>query len=329
MEYVADLQRNKDGTLQIMYGIGGERNLRETTLRHLKGYDGSRPVRKGNGAYNQRQNDVYGAVLDSVYLHTKRHDHIHDRLWPVLCDQVAGAIRVWRKPDQGIWEARGKPQHYVSSKLMCWVALDRGARLAELRGEPDLALRWQAGADEIRADILANGLDDRGVFVQHYGTSALDASNLLIPIVRFLPASDERVRATVLAISDELSDHGLVLRYRVEQTDDGLSGEEGTFLIVLDGLGAVGDRRARTRARSLRAAADTCLPARPLRRGARRPKRSPPRQLPPGLHPPRDDQRRRARDQGRALTLTGAAVVRRGAARPVPSGCARRRSCNA
>ena len=139
MEYLADLQRNKDGSLQIMYGIGGERNLRETTLRHLKGYVGSRPVRKGNGAYNQRQNDVYGAVLDSVYLHTKRHDHIHDRLWPVLCDQVAGAWRVWRKPDQGIWEARGEPQHYVSSKLMCWVAIDRGARLAELRGEPELA----------------------------------------------------------------------------------------------------------------------------------------------------------------------------------------------
>ncbi|HXR13018.1 MAG TPA: glycoside hydrolase family 15 protein [Solirubrobacteraceae bacterium] len=250
MEYLADLQRNKDGTLQIMYGIGGERNLRETTLRHLKGYDGSRPVRKGNGAYNQRQNDVYGAVLDSVYLHTKRHDHVHDRLWPVLCDQVAGASRVWRKPDQGIWEARGKPCHYVSSKLMCWVALDRGARLAELRGEAELAVRWQAGADEIRADILANGVDDRGVFVQHYGTTALDASNLLVPIVRFLPAGDERVRATVLAIADELNDHGLVLRYRVEQTDDGLSGEEGTFLIcsfwMVSALSEIGEcERAR------------------------------------------------------------------------------------
>jgi GH15 family glucan-1,4-alpha-glucosidase len=250
MEYLADLQRNKDGSLQIMYGIGGERNLKETTLRHLKGYDGSRPVRKGNGAFNQRQNDVFGAVLDSVYLHTKRHDHIHDRLWPVLCDQVAGALRVWRKPDQGIWEARGEPQHYVSSKLMCWVALDRGARLAELRGEPDLAARWQAGAEEIRADILEHGVDERGVFVQHYGTKALDASNLLIPIVRFLPAGDERVRATVLAIADELNDHGLVLRYRVEQTDDGLSGEEGTFLIcsfwMVSALSEIGEReRAR------------------------------------------------------------------------------------
>ena len=250
MEYLADLKRNKDGTLQIMYGIGGERNLKETTLRHLKGYVGSRPVRKGNGAYNQRQNDVFGAVLDSVYLHTKRHDHIQDRLWPVLCDQVACAWRVWRRPDQGIWEARGEPKHYVSSKLMCWVAMDRGARLAELRGEPELAVRWQAGADEIREDILAHGLDERGVFVQHYGTTALDASNLLIPIVRFLPADDERVRATVLAIADELNDHGLILRYRVEETDDGLSGEEGTFLIcsfwMVSALSEVGEReRAR------------------------------------------------------------------------------------
>jgi alpha,alpha-trehalase len=231
MEYVADLPRNKDGSLQIMYGIGGERNLRETTLRHLKGYEGARPVRKGNGAYNQRQNDVYGAVLDSVYLHTKRHDHIPDRLWPVLTDQVEGARRVWRRPDQGIWEARGAPQHYVSSKLMCWVALDRGARLAELRGEAELARDWQQSADEVREDILKRGVDKRGVFVQHYDTVALDASNLLVPLTRFLPAEDERVRATVLAIADELNDHGLILRYRVDETDDGLHGEEGTFLI--------------------------------------------------------------------------------------------------
>jgi GH15 family glucan-1,4-alpha-glucosidase len=252
MEYLADLDRNKDGSLQIMYGIGGERNLKESTLRHLKGYLGSRPVRKGNNAYSQRQNDVYGAVLDSVYLHTKRHDHIHDRLWPVLSDQVTNAWRVWRKPDQGIWEARGEPRHYVSSKLMCWVAMDRGARLAELRGEPELARRWQAGADEIRADILANGIDERGVFVQHYDTTALDASNLLIPIVRFLPADDERVRATVLAIADELGEHGLILRYRVEETDDGLSGEEGTFLIcsfwMVSALSEIGERE---RARAL------------------------------------------------------------------------------
>jgi GH15 family glucan-1,4-alpha-glucosidase len=252
MEYVADLPRNRDGSLQIMYGIGGERNLRETTLSHLRGYEGARPVRKGNGAYRQRQNDVYGAVLDSVYLHTKRHDHIPDRLWPVLSAQVEGARRVWRQPDQGIWEARGEPRHYVSSKLMCWVALDRGARLAELRGEAEMAVGWQREADKVRDDILARGVDRRGVFVQHYDTTALDASNLLVPLVRFLPPDDERVRATVLAIADELNDRGLILRYRVEETDDGLHGEEGTFLIcsfwMVSALSEIGES---SRAREL------------------------------------------------------------------------------
>ena len=135
IEYLADLQRNEDGSLQIMYGIRGERDLEERTLEHLRGYEGARPVRVGNGAYDQRQNDVYGAVLDSIYLHSKKRDHIPERLWPVLYDQVECAARAWREPDQGIWEARGDPRHYVSSKLMCWVALDRGARLAERRGD--------------------------------------------------------------------------------------------------------------------------------------------------------------------------------------------------
>ena len=122
IQYVADMERNEDGSLQIMYGIKGQKDLRESTLDHLKGYEGARPVRIGNGAYNQRQNDVYGAVLDSVYLHSKQRDHIPERLWPVLVDQVECAARVWREADQGIWEARGEPRHYVSSKLMCWVA---------------------------------------------------------------------------------------------------------------------------------------------------------------------------------------------------------------
>jgi GH15 family glucan-1,4-alpha-glucosidase len=134
-------------------------------------------------------------------------------------------------PDQGIWEARGEPKHYVSSKLMCWVAVDRGARLAKLEGEVELSKEWAAIADKIRADILERGISQEGVFRQHYETDALDASTLLIPLVRFLPADDERVRATVLAIADELTVNGFVLRYKVEETDDGLSGEEGTFLI--------------------------------------------------------------------------------------------------
>jgi GH15 family glucan-1,4-alpha-glucosidase len=231
VQYVADLERNEDGSLQIMYGIDGAKDLAESTLDHLKGYEGARPVRIGNGAYNQRQNDVYGAVLDSVYLHSKQRDHIPERLWPVLIDQVHCAARVWREPDQGIWEARGEPRHYVSSKLMCWVAIDRGARLAERRGEPEHAERWQALADEIREEILEKGVDERGVFRQHYDTDALDASNLLVGLVRFLPPEDERVRATVRAIKEELTENGLVLRYRTAETDDGQSGEEGTFLI--------------------------------------------------------------------------------------------------
>ncbi|MGA9876244.1 MAG: glycoside hydrolase family 15 protein [Solirubrobacteraceae bacterium] len=231
IQFVADMERNEDGSLQIMYGIKGQKDLPESTLDHLKGYEGARPVRIGNGAYNQRQNDVYGSVLDSVYLHAKQRDHIPDRLWPVLVDQAECAGRVWKEPDQGIWEARGEPRHYVSSKLMCWVACDRGARLAERRGEDQHAERLQGTADEIKADILEHGVDERGVFRQHYDTDALDASNLLIVLMRFLPPDDERVRATVTAIADELTENGLVLRYRTDETDDGQSGEEGTFLI--------------------------------------------------------------------------------------------------
>jgi GH15 family glucan-1,4-alpha-glucosidase len=247
IQYVADLNRNEDGSLQIMYGIKGEMDLKESTLEHLRGYEGARPVRVGNGAFQQRQNDVYGAVLDSVYLHSKLRDHIPERLWPVLVAQVKCAAAAWKHPDQGIWETRGKPRHYVSSKLMCWVALDRGARLAERRGLAREAEQWQALADEIRAEILERGVDARGVFRQHYDSDALDASSLLVPLVRFLPADDERVHATVRAIGDELTDGGLVLRYRTEATDDGLHGEEGTFLIcsfwMVSALSEIGERR--------------------------------------------------------------------------------------
>jgi alpha,alpha-trehalase len=248
VQYLADLERNEDGSLQIMYGITGEKDLTETTLDHLRGYEGARPVRIGNAAFNQRQNDVYGAVLDSVYLHSKRRDHVPERLWPLLQDQVEGAQRAWREPDQGIWEARGEPRHYLSSKLMCWVALDRGARLAERRGVEDKATEWQQCADVIRADILAHGVSGSGVFRQHYDTDELDASSLLVPLVRFLPPDDERVRATVAAIRDELTEGGLVLRYRTQVTDDGLKGEEGTFLIcsfwLVSALSEIGEHRA-------------------------------------------------------------------------------------
>jgi alpha,alpha-trehalase len=229
--FVADVVEAEEGQLQVMYGIGGEKKLEEQELNHLTGYDYARPVRIGNGAYNQDQHDVWGAVLDSIYLHTKSRDQLPERLWPIIKRQVETALENWREPDRGIWEVRGEPQHFTSSKLMCWVAADRGARLATIRQDTRMAQRWQAAADEMHADICEHALDARGVFVQHYDTVALDASVLLMPLVRFLPADDPRVRDTVLAIADELTESGLVLRYRVEETDDGLSGEEGTFAI--------------------------------------------------------------------------------------------------
>ena len=247
--FVADVAEGGD-EIQIMYGVGGERKLEESTLDHLAGYENARPVRIGNGAYDHRQHDVWGAILDSVYLHTRSRDHLADRVWMMLKRQVECAINYWHEPDRGIWEVRGDPKHFTSSKVMCWVALDRGARLAELREDTDTALKWQAVADEIHADVCERGVDDRGVFVQHYDTEGLDASCLLIPLVRFLPADDERVRATVLAIADELTEDGLVLRYRVGETDDGLRGEEGTFTIcsfwLVSALAEIGEvRRAR------------------------------------------------------------------------------------
>jgi GH15 family glucan-1,4-alpha-glucosidase len=214
-----------------MYGVGGERDLTEQELPNLDGYEGAKPVRIGNGAFKQRQHDVWGAMLDSVYLHTRSRDRLDEWIWPILARQVEEAIKHWREPDRGVWEVRGEPKHFTSSKVMCWVACDRGARLARLRQDDADADRWQAVANEIHADILAHGLDRRGVFTQHYETDALDASLLLLPLVRFLPPDDKRIRDTVLAIADELTDDGLVLRYRVEQTDDGLAGKEGAFTI--------------------------------------------------------------------------------------------------
>jgi GH15 family glucan-1,4-alpha-glucosidase len=164
---------------------------------------------------------------------------------------VNEALKHWREPDAGIWEVRGELKHFTSSKIMCWVAVDRGAKLAALSGESGKASEWELAAAEIKEDILANGLDERGVFTQYYGSKALDASLLLAPLVRFLPADDPRIRATVLAIADELTVHGLVLRYKVEETDDGFTGEEGSFTIcsfwLVAALCEIGEyHRART-----------------------------------------------------------------------------------
>jgi GH15 family glucan-1,4-alpha-glucosidase len=249
MQFVADLEPNQDGALQIMYGIDGRRDLTESTRDDLSGYAGARPVRIGNGAFDQRQNDVYGAVLDSILLHTRRSQRLPRRLWPIVEAQAKCATAVWREPDQGIWEARGKPQQYVSSKLMCWVALDRAAKLAGIRGMPELESEWRKTADEIRTDILEHGVRD-GVLRQHYDTDALDASTLLAAVFGFLPADDPRLRASVLAIAEDLTEHGFVLRYRTDETDDGMSGKEGTFLIcsfwLVSALAVVGEEdRAR------------------------------------------------------------------------------------
>ncbi|OLT53080.1 glycoside hydrolase family 15 protein [Cellulosimicrobium sp. CUA-896] len=245
MQFVADLEPNADGALQIMYGIDGRRDLTETTRDDLGGYEGARPVRVGNGAFDQRQNDVFGAVLDSLLLHTTRSKHLPMRLWPLVESQASCATAVWRQPDQGIWEARGEPRHYVSSKLMGWVALDRAAKLAAIRDEEELSAKWRATADEIRADILDHGVSDRGVLRQHYDTDALDASTLLAPLFGFLPATDERIRNTVEAIDSELTENGFVLRYRTDETDDGMSGKEGTFLIcsfwLVSAFAAIGE----------------------------------------------------------------------------------------
>jgi len=152
-------------------------------------------------------------------------------MWRVVRRQVESALKYWREPDLGIWEVRGEPKHFTFSKLMCWSAVQRGAQAALARGEAALAKTWAEAADEIRDDILAHGVDERGVFTQHYDTKALDASLLLLPMTGFLPREDPRVRATILAIADELTVDGLVVRYRPEETDDGLPGDEGTFTI--------------------------------------------------------------------------------------------------
>jgi GH15 family glucan-1,4-alpha-glucosidase len=248
--FIRDVASGSDDQLQIMYGIGGEATLTEEMLLHLDGYEHAQPVRVGNGAFAQKQHDAWGALLDSIYLHTKSRDGLADSTWKILCKQVDDAIASWREADRGIWEVRGEPQHFTSSKVMCWVACDRGARLARLREDWERAERWQLAADEIHADVCENAVDERGVFCQHYDTAALDASCLLIPLVRFLPLDDPRVVATVNAIADELTVDGLVLRYRVEETDDGLAGEEGTFAIcsfwLVSALAEIGDHdRAR------------------------------------------------------------------------------------
>jgi len=222
--------------LQIMYGIRGERDLPEVELSHLSGYCGSRPVRIGNGAAKQKQMDVFGEVLDCIHLYRRQGgferygETLQGPLWDLMRALVEHVCEHWHEPDNGIWEVRGGYRHYVYSKVMCWVALDRGIRAAQqLNLEADLS-RWMMVRDQIRADILTNGYNtELGAFTQSYGDTALDASNLLLPLVGFIPPDDPRMRSTVDRIMEKLTDeHGFVYRYL---SDDGLEGHEGTFAI--------------------------------------------------------------------------------------------------
>jgi GH15 family glucan-1,4-alpha-glucosidase len=222
--------------LQIMYGIRGERDLTERELTHLSGYNDSGPVRVGNGAAEQKQLDVFGEVLDCIHLFRRQGcferygEKLEGPLWAMMRMLVEHVCAHWHETDSGIWEVRGGLQHFVYSKVMCWVALDRGIRAAEqLHLEADLP-RWRQVRDQIRANILAHGYNTQiGAFTQSYDSTALDASNLLLPLVGFIAPDDPRMRSTVDRITERLTDeHGFVYRYI---TDDGLDGQEGTFSI--------------------------------------------------------------------------------------------------
>ncbi|HEV7298519.1 MAG TPA: glycoside hydrolase family 15 protein [Tepidisphaeraceae bacterium] len=228
-------ERHPDGGLQIMYGLHGEQKLTEETLDHLDGYRGAKPVRIGNGAYGQLQLDIYGELMDSVYLYNKYGSPISYDLWVELSQLVDWVCKNWNRPDEGIWETRGGKQHFVYSKLMCWVAVDRGLRLAEKRSLPADRATWTRVRDEIYLDIMKRGWsNERQAFVQHYGSNQLDASTLIMPLVFFMTPDDPRMLKTLDAIcrepqQDGLLSDSLVYRYNVGQFDDGLPGEEGTF----------------------------------------------------------------------------------------------------
>jgi GH15 family glucan-1,4-alpha-glucosidase len=223
------LSEHGAGKMQIMYGLRGEEELPEEELDHLDGYKGSRPVRIGNGAAQQKQLDIYGELMDAALKLSDYVGKIDAKVWPFLqgvCDYV---VEHWRDKDSGIWEVRGGPFEFVYSKVMCWVALDRGIIIAKRYGFPADLKKWEKTSDEIKEEVLSKGWNnEKKAFVQHYETDALDSSNLLIPILGFLPFSDPKVISTLEATQRELSHDGFLYRYIGE---DGLSGEEGTFLL--------------------------------------------------------------------------------------------------
>lgn len=225
----------KDGSLQIVYGVDGRHELTEQTLDHLDGYRGAKPVRIGNGAYDQLQLDIYGELLDAVYLYNKHVMPIGYDTWTMLRHRLDWLCDHWQQPDEGIWETRGGRRQFVYSKLMCWVAMDRGLRLAEKRSFPADRARWLRVRDQIYEDIMQHGWNaERRAFVQHYDSDVLDASNLIMPLVFFLSPNDPRMLDTVAAINRSpkhggLVSDGLVYRYDSETGEDGLHGKEGTF----------------------------------------------------------------------------------------------------
>jgi pentatricopeptide repeat protein len=224
-----------DGSLQLMYGIDGRSDLTEKILDHLEGYKASKPVRIGNGAHNQLQLDIYGELMDAVYLYNKYGDPISYDLWTKLHRLIDWVCDNCHRKDEGIWEVRSGRGHYVYSNLMCWVAIDRALRLADKRSFPADRERWIKVRDQIYKDIMARGWSpERKAFVQTYGSDTLDASNLIMPLVFFLSPKDPRMLSTLEAIDRSPRDGGLVsnslvYRYDVEETADGLTGEEGTF----------------------------------------------------------------------------------------------------
>lgn len=238
---------NPDGSLQIMYGIDGRHELTEESLPHLEGYMKSSPVRVGNGAYDQLQLDIYGELMDSIYLYDKYDEPIHHDLWINLVRLMDWVCANWRKKDEGIWEVRGGKQEFLYSRLMCWVALDRAIRLARKRSLPGPMDKWQKERDTIYREIFAKMWShERQAFVQRKGSDALDAANLLMPLVKFISPTDPRWLSTLKAIERDLVDDSLVFRYKTgEGATDGLMGEEGTFCICsfwfMENLSRAGD----------------------------------------------------------------------------------------
>jgi len=217
-----------------MYGVGGEHDLSERALDHLRGWRDSAPVRVGNGAWDQVQLDVYGELLNSLHLYRERLGVLHPEIQAFVADLADTAARRWTEADSGMWEMRGAPRHHLSSKVLCWTALDRAVELAPQLGMHAKVAEWERARDEIRAAILERGWSEaRQAYAQSFDSDELDAAQLLMPILGFLPADDPRMRSTIEAIARDLTEDGLVLRYRNEDglNEDGLTGEEGTFVI--------------------------------------------------------------------------------------------------